>query len=265
MLLSYHVHIPRPDPMVNPSTLARQSFYGVRSSPSYFVDGESSGGGGPADGAKALFESKIGPMIARHMEEMPEATISLKATTVGQTVKVKTTVSKITKKSDKLRLQVALVEDRVSFSGENGMRFHEMVVRSLALAPATADKGKKPEAKPPVPAEKPAAAPPSTDTADTAAAPAKALSPVTGFAIKPDKGGTFECTFDIRKAVADARAHLEDYETNTRKGEYTFRKKMHEIDASKLSVVAFVQDEATKKILQAVYVKAGSTGKKTTN
>jgi hypothetical protein len=42
--LNYHVHIPAPDPMVNPSTLKRQAFYGVRSSPSYFFDGDSDGG-----------------------------------------------------------------------------------------------------------------------------------------------------------------------------------------------------------------------------
>lgn len=245
VLLSYHVHIPLPDPMVNPSTLARQAFYGVRSSPSYVVDGESSGGGGSADGAKTLFESRIDPMIAKHMQEQPEAAIGLKATTVGSTVKVKTKVSKITSKSDKLKLQIALVEDQVPFSGENGMRFHEMVVRGLAVAPSAPVKGKKPEANAPA-AAKPGATPAST-----------------GFALKPGKGGTFEYTFDLTKAVADARAHLEDFETNQRKGEYTFRKKMHEIDASRLSVVAFVQDEATRKILQAVYVKS-ATGKKTT-
>jgi hypothetical protein len=272
VLLSYHVHIPLPDPMVNPSTLARQAFYAVRSSPSYFVDGESSGGGGGAEQARMLFESKIDPLIAKHMEEQPEADISLKATTAGSTVKVKTTVSKITSKSDKLRLQIVLVEDQVPFSGENGMRFHEMVVRSLAGVPTAPVVAKKPEAS--APADKPAATPaadkaaaaPAVDTVAAAPAAAKppAPPPSTGFALKPGKGGTFEYSFDLAKAVADARAHLEDYETNTRKGEYSFRRKMHEIDASKLSVVAFVQDEATKKILQAVYVKA-ATVKKTTN
>jgi hypothetical protein len=256
VLLSYHVHIPLPDPMVNPSTLARQAFYAVRSSPSYIVDGESSGGGGSADGAKALFESKIDPMIARHMEDKPEAAISLKATTVGSTVKVKTTVSKITSKSDKLKLQIALVEDQVPFSGENGMRVHEMVVRSLAVAPPAPVKGKKPEASA-APADKPGAAPAADKPAATPAS--------TGFALKPGKGGTFEYTFDIAKAVADAKAHLEDFETNQRKGEYAFRKKMHDIDASKLSVVAFVQDEATKKILQVVYVKSTTGRRITTN
>jgi hypothetical protein len=74
-----------------------------------------------------------------------------------------------------------------------------------------------------------------------------------GFALKPGKGGTFEYAFDVAKAAADAKAHLEDYETNTRKGEYKFRQKKHEVTGG-LAVVAFVQDEATKKILQSVYL-----------
>jgi len=78
---------------------------------------------------------------------------------------------------------------------------------------------------------------------------------VPGFALKPVQGGTFEYSFDLAKADDDALAHLQDFETNTRKGQYSFRQKKHEIDPGKLSVVAFVRDEATKKILQAVYGK----------
>ena len=129
-------------------------------------------------------------------------------------MKVKADVSKVTSKSDKLRLQIALAEDMVTYSGENGERFHPMVVRSMALDAKSEQ----------------------------------------GFALKPAKGGTFEYTFDVAKAVADAKAHLEDYETNTRKGEYTFRQKKHDI-TGRFVVVAFVQDEATKAILQSVYLK----------
>ncbi len=239
ILLAYHVHIPQPDPMVNPATLARQKFYGVRSSPSYFVDGEGSGGGGSADGAKSLFETKIDPMIAKHMDDAPEASIDLKAQASDSTVKVKTTVSKVNSKSDKLRLQIALVEGHVRYSGENGNRFHDMVVRAMAASPATASTAEKADAAEPA--------------ADTPSVPL----PVLGFALKPGQGGTFEYTFDLAKASADALAHLQDFETNTRKGEYSFRQKKHEIDPSKLSVVVFVQDESTKKILQAVYTKVG--------
>ncbi len=258
VLLSYHVHIPQPDPMVNPSTLARQAFYGVRSSPSYFVDGESSGGGGSADGAKALFESKIEPLIAKHMDEKPEAAISLTATNTGTTVRVKATVSNVSSTSDKLKLQIALVEDEVPFSGENGMRFHEMVVRCLAPAPPAPVKRAQADAAPPTAKPSPSTDEPAPST-DKPAPP----SVTTGFALKPGTGGTFEYTFDIAKAAVDAKAHLEDFEKNTRKGEYSFRRKMNDIDADKLSVVAFVQDEATKKILQAVYVKAPNRSKTT--
>ncbi len=212
--LNYHVHIPAPDPMVNPATLKRQEFYGVRSSPSYFFDGDSDGGGGSAENAKSIFESKVDPTIEKHLAETPGARISLRATSTGSAVKVRADVSKVTSTSDKLRLQIALAEDTVTYSGENGERFHPMVVRSMALD------GKSEH----------------------------------GFALKPGKGGTFEYTFDVAKAVADAKAHLEDYETNTRKGEYTFRQKKHEITGA-FVVVAFVQDEATKKVLQATYLK----------
>jgi hypothetical protein len=39
-----------------------------------------------------------------------------------------------------------------------------------------------------------------------------------------------------------------------RKGEYTFRERKHEIKNG-LVAVAFVQDEATKKVLQATFVE----------
>lgn len=214
IVLNYHVHIPAPDPMVNPSVVKRREFYGVSSSPSYFFDGDSDGGGGGADNAKSIFETKIDPAIEKHLAAAPGAKISLRATVAGSTVRARADVSKVASRSDKLRLQIALAEDVVTYSGENGERFHPMVVRAMAL-------GAKDE---------------------------------QGFALEPGKGGTFEYTFDVAKAVADAKAHLEEFEKVERKGEYTFRQKKHEITGG-LVLVAFVQDEATKKVLQAVYLK----------
>lgn len=214
IVLNYHVHIPLPDPMVNPSTLKRQEYYAVRSSPSYVFNGEMDGGGGSADAAKGIFDNKVEPKIAKMLAEPPGASIALKASVTGPTVKVRAQVSKVTGTSDKLRLHIALAEDRVTYSGENGERYHPMVVRSMAVDASSAQ----------------------------------------GFALKPGKGGTFEYTFDVAKAVADAKAHLEDYEMNTRKGSYSFREKKHDIKGG-LVVVAFVQDDATKKILQSVYLK----------
>jgi hypothetical protein len=218
VVLNYHVHIPAPDPMVNPSTVARRTYYGVNSSPSYAFDGDMDGGGGSADNAKSIFESKVGPTIEKRLAEPPGARIALQASSTGSTVHVKAAVSKLSAKAEKPRLQIALAEDMVTYSGENGERFHPVVVRSMALD-AKSDQG---------------------------------------FALQKGKGGTFEYTFDIAKAVADAKAHLENFETVERKGEYHFRQKKHEITGG-LVVVAFVQDEATKKVLQAVYLKPSAS------
>jgi hypothetical protein len=218
IVLNYHVHIPAPDPMVNPSVIRRREFYGVNSSPSYFFDGDSDGGGGGADNAKSIFETKIDPAIEKHLAVAPGAKIALRATATGSTVTARAQVSGVASKSEKLRLQIALAEDMVSYSGENGERFHPMVVRAMAL---DAKSGQ-------------------------------------GFALKPGKGGRFEYTFDLAKAVADGKVHLEQFEKVERKGEYTFRQKKHEITGG-LVVVAFVQDEATKHVLQAVYLKPAST------
>jgi hypothetical protein len=248
--LTYHVHIPQPDPMVNPSTLKRQTFYAVRGVPSYSIDGESSGGGGSAESSKSIFDAKVEPVIQKKLAVAPEARIGLRATSTGPTITVKASVSKVASKSDKLRLQVALVEESVRFSGENGVRFHGMVVRSMAEpAPPPAPKTAEPAGA--------AAAKPG----EPAAAPAQAQA--TGFALKPGKGGTFEHTFDLAAIAVAAKAHLEDFETNTRKGQYAFREKKHEMDPARLCVVAFVQDEASKKILQAVYVKPLLKGART--
>jgi hypothetical protein len=212
--LNYHVHIPQPDPMVNPSAVARRTFYGVSSSPSYFFDGESDGGGGSAEGAKGLFDSKIDPKIQTHLAIAPEAAVKIQATQVGGTVKAKATVSNVKSKSDKLRVQIVLAEESVTFSGENGERFHPIVVRGMAVD-------------------------------------AKAAQ---GFALAPGQGGSFEYSFDLAKLMEAAKEGLTTYETKERKGEYTFREKKHEIKNG-LVAVAFVQDEATKKVLQATFVK----------
>jgi hypothetical protein len=216
IVLNYHVHIPQPDPMVNPATVKRREYYAVNSSPTYFFDGDRDGGGGSADNAKSIFESKVDPAIEKRLAEQPGASIALQASATGSTVTVKATVSKLSAKAERPRLQIALAEESVTFSGENAERFHPMVVRSMALDAKSEQ----------------------------------------GFALQPGKGGTFEYTFDIAKAVADAKVHLEDFEKKERNGEYRFRQKKHEITGN-LVVVAFVQDETTKKVLESVYLVPG--------
>jgi hypothetical protein len=106
-------------------------------------------------------------------------------------------------------LRFVLVEDELRYSGENLVRIHPMVVRSLSH---------------------PLALNPATTT-------------------------TIEYTFNLEKITAALRAYLDDYEVNGDYGPITFKEKKYQIDSKNLSVVAFVQDEISKRVLQAAYFK----------
>ena len=77
--------------------------------------------------------------------------------------------------------------------------------------------------------------------------------PILGFALEPGKVKTVEYTFDLATVTADGLANLEDLEKNsTRFPNYKFVQKRNEVNPKKLLLVAFVQDEDSKQILQAV-------------
>jgi len=219
-VLVYHLHIPRPDPMTNPSTQTRRGFYEVNSTPTYVIDGSTQrGGGGGAAQAERLFRDAIESVIDKRLEGKPGARIKLRAGMKGGNVDVTAEVGKTAKtgKPDqKLRLQVALVEELVRYTGENGVRFHPMVVRSLA----------------------------STEKDQF------------GFAVTPGQTSRVTHTFDVAKVVADAKAHLDSMESGAseRFGKFQFIERKNAIDTANLRVVAFVQDEKTKEILQAAVV-----------
>ncbi len=130
VVIMHHLHIPAPDPMTNPSTEARAKFYQTFSTPSYAIDGKMDSGGGGREETKAFYD-KLNAQIEQKLGVPAEARLSLSAHSEGRRIRVKVTVDKVTVKSSDLKLQFALVEDLVNYGGENGSRFHPMVVRSL--------------------------------------------------------------------------------------------------------------------------------------
>jgi tetratricopeptide (TPR) repeat protein len=211
-VLMYHLHIPVPDPMTNPSTQARANFYGVKSVPRFFIDGSEDGGGGTREMTRSIYD-RINPKIEKRLENPAGARINLDAALTDSTVKVKATVDDVKGASSNLRLQIALVEERLRFNGENGVRFHPMVVRSLA-GPNTG-----------------------------------------GFALDSGKPTAVEHTFNLAEITTELKTYLETYEATGRDEKFNFSEKKHTIDPGLLSVVALVQDEKTKEILQSVYVR----------
>jgi hypothetical protein len=74
-----------------------------------------------------------------------------------------------------------------------------------------------------------------------------------GFPLAPGKASKTAYTFDVAKVVADAKAHLDDMEggSSQRFGKFQFVERKSDINRGNLRIVAWVQDEKTKEVLQA--------------
>lgn len=130
-------------------------------------------------------------------------------------------------KLPKLQLEFALVEDEVRYSGENGVRFHRMVVRALSPQPAMVK--------------------------DAAAmAGGASAGPI---AVLPGATATVPVTFDPKAISTRLKAYLAEYAThNDRFGPIEFLSTDTTMDPKHLGVAAWVEDAATHHVLQAAYV-----------
>ena len=129
-ILMYHQHIPRPDPMTTLETTARFKFYNGTGVPTFAIDGESKIGGGGRDNTKQVYE-RFNPDIEKDLELPAEAHVSVGASLAGSKVNVKAMVKGVKSESKDLKVQIVLAEKELTYSGENGVRFHPMVVRAI--------------------------------------------------------------------------------------------------------------------------------------
>ena len=142
VLLQYHMHIPGPDPMTNPDTIARWDHYrekfpsDMRGVPSTVFNGKpQAGGGGAMTNAEKKFE-QYRDILDKALEQSTDVKLAGTAKRDGDklTATVELTGMKEPKKGVVLRL--VLVEETIRYAGSNGVRFHHHVVRSLFGKPA---------------------------------------------------------------------------------------------------------------------------------
>jgi thiol-disulfide isomerase/thioredoxin len=129
-ILEYHLPIPRPDPIMNPATKKRQDYYGVNSTPTVLIDGDKKmiGGGnrGMAEGKFKEYKTEIDGRI----NAAPAVLLKAKASLTGDEVKVECEFGKPVPGAE---YYVVLVQNEEKYKGSNGIVFHKMVVRDLAL------------------------------------------------------------------------------------------------------------------------------------
>jgi thiol-disulfide isomerase/thioredoxin len=127
-VLVYHLPIPRPDPMMNPATGARESYYGINSTPTVVIDGVK---GTPGGGNRAMAEAKFAEYrstVEPLLSSLPALTPKVKATLAGDRVGVTFDPDRIVPDAV---YSIVLVQDVQEHKGGNGVAYHKMVVREL--------------------------------------------------------------------------------------------------------------------------------------
>jgi len=210
VLLQYHLHIPGPDPLTSPDSVKRvEEYYAdqVRGTPTIFIGGKlGEAGGGPSAAAEKKY-SAFRKQIEEGLEKAPGAKLGLtvaKADKGGFTAKA--TVSDLDTPGEKVMLRFALAEERIRYTGGNGLRYHHMVVRAMPGG-------------------------------------------VKGFPLTK-KTGEQTVTFDPEAL----RKELSKYLDNAAKEDGPFPHPDRPLSLKNLKLVAFIQDDATREILQAVQV-----------
>ncbi len=154
VILAFDEHIPRPDPLTTPDAITRAAVYGVANTPAAFLDGQ------PADllgGSRADTENNVVALAEQvedeaqlpsglHLQLTAErradgsitALPTLGVVPVPPAVAAETTGDVSARKLAQAKLYVALVRADIRYSGENGVRFHRMVVQAVSELPAAA-------------------------------------------------------------------------------------------------------------------------------
>lgn len=143
--LSFDQHIPEPDPLANADTVARAGFYKINSTPTIVLDGNLShivnGSRGMvqkefpklSDSINKDLNTPSGVKLDLNASLSPDHTIAVNATAkITDSAALNKLLATADSKTPNLVLNIALVQPEVRYSGENGIRFHSMVVRALA-------------------------------------------------------------------------------------------------------------------------------------
>ncbi len=244
VVLEQDEHVPQPDPLANPASVARADVMGVTNTPTYFLDGKRMPlFGATREGAAEVYAG-LTRLVDTQIARPAGVSIQLSATwsadgQVHATASVKTenpdSLKSITADEfapwpgdsiaeaerahadatfpPELVVNFALVEDNVRYSGENGVRFHRMVVRAVAGNPAY------------------------------------------GQPLHPGKTEAFQAAFDHVALRRDLVAYLDGFEIkNDRFGPVRFLSKDVSLNPAKLGVVAWMQDTRTHRVMQSAFV-----------
>ncbi len=217
VILEYHEHIPAPDPMTNPSSFGRYLYYGGNfGTPTAIIQGQDRiTGGGP----KFLAINRFNVykfMAKKYFDEKPVVTITGTVQNKMKLVKVKLEIKENKGINNNANLHVALVEKSINYPGGNGVTKNIFVVRDL-------------------------------------------FNNANGSPLNFKNGlDEFNVTFNLKKIENDLVNYLnapEKYPSWRQGVPFTgWRQKPDKLNKNNLAVVAWVQNNQNKEVLQTLYL-----------
>ena len=229
--LQYHVHIPGPDPMASPESLHRARYYGVHSTPDAYFGGDGRRVGGSRRDRAPMFFRDYKAMLEKRLAQPSALELDLKGRLEGGTLHFQATVrgpGDLPVEGHKLHL--VLAEAEVHYTGFNGVHFHRNVVRKMM-----------PDA-----GGSPLAAQPATEAEPNGEKPAL-LAEVRG-------------SLALSEVEKGLTAYLDAFQQQSGR---RFQERVEKIDPRQLRLIAFVQNDKTRQVLQAAIVDVQSPGNPT--
>lgn len=138
IVLQYHLHVPRPDPLTSPDSVARSEYYAdfVEGTPTLMINGKlGTGSGGGEEAAEKIYK-QLRDAVSDVIEKPAGVKLALTVTKGEKgAYSAKAAVSDLDAPGEKMTLRFVLAEERVRFVGGTPVRFHHMVVRSMPGGP----------------------------------------------------------------------------------------------------------------------------------
>jgi len=131
VVLEYHLPVSGPDPLMSQDGLERFETYGLRAAPSVRVNGKP---GPPVPGPAAEAQEKykeLRKLVEEQLETPAPVKLTLTATPGEKGITAKATVNDLATPGERTVLRFVLVEPRVRFAGQSGVRYHANVVRAV--------------------------------------------------------------------------------------------------------------------------------------
>lgn len=136
IVLRYHQHIPGPDPLANDDARERfEAYYQGQGTPTVALNGKMvDGAGGGLMEAEPFFK-RLRDEIDLTLREKIALKLDLSANAKDGVLSLSAKAAGLDKFPDDVHLRLVLAEDKIEFTAANGIRLHEMVVRSMPGGP----------------------------------------------------------------------------------------------------------------------------------